>query len=198
MTKFLRPGDISTHCFRGPVLIVNSDGELYRYLFEARNKGVFFDLGHGGGSFLFRNALPAIRGGFYPDSISTDLHTDSMSAGMMDMPTTMSKCLIMGMPLNDVIAHSTYIPAKIIGHPELGHLSVGAPADIAIWKLSKGNIGYKDSHGGRLYGDGRFVCGMTLKDGHVVWDLNARDAINYEILETDYGIREGEFLIPPP
>jgi len=198
VTKVLRPGDISTHCFRGPVPIVRSDGGLYRYLFEARDRGVLFDLGHGGGSFLFRNALPAIRGGFYPDSISTDLHTDSMNAGMMDMPTTMSKCLVMGMSLYDVVAHSTHIPAQMIGHPELGHLSVGAPADITVWGLLEGRFGYKDSHGGRFYGDKRLLCEMTLKGGDVVWDLNARDAVDYEMLGQTYGIREGEFLVPPP
>ncbi|MGH9672600.1 MAG: amidohydrolase/deacetylase family metallohydrolase, partial [Bryobacteraceae bacterium] len=95
VTQRLRKGDISTHCFRGPVPWVDAQSKLYPYLGEARRRGVIFDVGHGGGSFVFRNAAPAIAQGFHPDTVSTDLHTGSMNAGMMDMPTTMSKCLAM-------------------------------------------------------------------------------------------------------
>ena len=197
VTEKLRSGDISTHCFRGPVPVADEEGRVYPYLFEARKRGVFFDLGHGGGSFLFRNAVPAIRGGFYPDSISSDLHVFSMNGAMMDMPTTMSKCLAMGMPLQEVIARSTFIPARMIGHPELGHLSKGAPADVALWTLREGAFGFKDTVGGRLLGSVRLECEMTLKGGETMWDLNARDAADYEDIPAGAGIREGEYRIPP-
>ena len=197
VSRRLRRGDISTHCFRGPVPVVDEKGKLYPYLFEAREKGVLFDLGHGGGSFLFRNAVPAFAQGFYPDSISSDLHVLSMNGAMMDMPSTMSKCLAMGMSLREVIARSTFLPAGMVGHPELGRLSPGGPADVALWTLRKGNFGFKDSGGGRLRGNLRLECEMTIRGGEVQWDLNARDGADYGLLPPGTGIREGEFLIPP-
>lgn len=197
VSEKLRKDDISTHCYRGPVPVVDGNGTVYPYLFEARERGVLFDLGHGGGSFLFRNAVPAFAQGFYPDSISSDLHVQSMNGAMMDMPTTMSKCLAMGMPLSDVIARSTAVPARMIGHPELGHLSPGAPGDVTLWNLREGTFGFKDSVGGRLRSDRRFECEMTILGGEVVWDLNARDGTAYGEIPFGEGIREGEFFIPP-
>lgn len=197
VTEKLRKGDISTHCYRGPVPVVDENGTVYPYLFEARERGVLFDLGHGGGSFLFRNAVPAFAQGFYPDSISSDLHVLSMNAAMMDMPTTMSKCLAMGMPIGEVIARSTAVPARMIGHPELGHLSPGAPGDVTLWNLREGTFGFKDSVGGRLRSNRRFECEMTILGGDVVWDLNARDGVEYGEIPFGEGIREGEFFIPP-
>jgi dihydroorotase len=195
----LRPGDISTHCYRGTVPVVDEEGRLYPYLQKARDRGVLFDLGHGGGSFVFRNAEPAIRQGFAPDSISSDLHALSMNTGMMDMPTTMSKLLNLGMPLFDVISHSTTIPAGMIGHPELGTLSPGAEADVAVWELRKGRFGFADSAGGRLEGTKRLFCELTLKSGEVVWDLNARSAVDFRRLGPGCGIREdAEFILKPP
>lgn len=199
VTEKLRPGDISTHCFRGPVPIADEKGQLYPYLYEARDKGVLFDLGHGCGSFSFRNAVPAFREGFYPDSISSDLHVLSMNAGMMDMPTTMSKCLALGMDLESVVLHSTYIPAKMINHPELGHLSKGSVADIAVWNLADGDYGYKDSFGKVIRSDRRMFCEMTFLNGETVWDLNGRDGTMFD--ESDIsvdGVRDGEYLIIPP
>ena len=117
VTEKLRPGDISTHMFRGPVPYVGKDGKLLSYLREARKRGVKFDVGHGGGSFVFRNAAPSVQQGFYPDSISTDLHTGSMNGAMMDMVTTMSKLLVLGEPLKEVIRESTVNPANEIKHP---------------------------------------------------------------------------------
>jgi dihydroorotase len=191
VTERLRPGDISTHMFRGPVPYVDEGGRLYPYLRHARERGVKFDVGHGGGSFVMRNAAPAIRQGFYPDSISTDLHTGSMNSAMMDMPTTMSKLLVMGMPLEEVILRSTWNPAQISQRPELGHLSVGAAADIAVWRLMEGEFGFADASGGRVTGNRRLFCEMTLKDGRISWDWNARGAVDYTTLEPDYGIRKG-------
>lgn len=197
LTEKLRPGDITTHCFRGPVPVADEKDNLYAYLSEARKRGVLFDLGHGGGSFLFRNAIPAFRHGFYPDTVSSDLHVQSMNGSMMDLPTTMSKCLALDMPLGEVIKAATSRPAEIIGHPELGSLTPGSPADVALWTLREGTFGFKDSAGGRITGDLRLECEMTFLNGEVMWDLNARDAVPYAALPPNAGIREGEYLIPP-
>lgn len=193
----LRPGDIATHAYRAPVPWVDGVGKLYPYLTQARNRGVKFDVGHGGGSFAFRNAVPAVAQGFLPDSISTDLHTGSMNGGMMDMPTTMSKFLAMGVPLREVIARSTFMPAALIGHPELGQLTVGSDADVAVFTLMEGDFGFADSDRGILRGRRRLFCEMTLRAGKVVWDWNSRVGKDYRELPKDYGVREGEFIVPP-
>ena len=198
VTEKLRPGDIATHAYRAPVPWVDDAGKLYPYLRQARDRGVKFDVGHGGGSFAFRNAVPAVAQGFLPDTISTDLHTGSMNAGMMDLPTTMSKFLAMGVPLREVVARATWSPARVIGHEELGHLSVGADADIAVLKVMEGDFGYADSDRATLRGRRRLFCEMTLRAGEVVWDWNARIGEDYREMPKDYGVRPGEFITPPP
>ena len=198
VTEHLRPGDITTHCFRAPVPWVDEHGKLYDYLRRARARGVIFDVGHGGGSFVFRNAAPAVAQGFYPDSISTDLHGGSMNAGMMDMPTTMSKFLAMGEPLVDVIRESTINPAKEIHHPELGHLTTGATADVAVWDLRSGDFGFIDAAGGRLAGKQRLECELTVRAGNIAWDRNGRAGIDYRKLGPTYGVRDVDHVIPPP
>ncbi len=197
VTEKLRRGDISTHIFRGPTPWFDAEGKVLPYLYEARERGVVLDVGHGAGSFCFRNAVPAIAQSFFPDSISTDLHVGCMNGGMLDMTTTMSKFLIMGMPLVEVVRASTVNPAREIGHPELGHLSVGAVADVAVLNLMKGQFGYADSFGGRILGEERLFCELTLKDGEVAWDWNGRAGVDYRELGGSYGIREGEFLVMP-
>jgi dihydroorotase len=198
VTERLRPGDISTHMFRGPVPYVGEDGKLLDYLATARARGVLFDVGHGGGSFVFRNAAPAIRQGFHPDTISTDLHTGSMNGAMMDMLTTMSKVLVMGVPLQEVIRQATANPAKAIQRPELGHLGVGAPADVAVLRVLQGSFRYADGARGTLAGDRRLICEMTIKDGRVEWDWNARIGRDYTGMPADYGTRPVDKIIRPP
>jgi len=162
VSEKLRPGDISTHCFRGTVPVADERGRLYPYLLAARRRGVLFDLGHGQGSFLFRNAVPAIREGFFPDTVSSDLHAGSMNAAMMDLPTVMSKLMAAGMSLEEVVSGATWAPARVIGHPELGQLAPGAPADIAAWRVMEGRFGFADTAGGRLNGTRRLACELTL------------------------------------
>jgi dihydroorotase len=168
----LRPGDISTHMYLDDVPILDALGKVRPYLFEARKRGVIFDVGHGGGSFIFRQAAPAIQQRFVPDSISTDLHNDSMNAGMKDMLNVMSKLLNLGVALNDVIRMSTSNPAHEIKHDELGNLSLGSDADVAVLHLEKGNFGFVDTYGARMVGDEKLICELTVRDGRVVWDLN--------------------------
>ena len=170
--KKLRPGDISTHTYLDAVPMLDATGHVLPYLFEARKRGVIFDVGHGGGSFLFRQAVPAVRQGFAPDSISTDLHIDSMNSGMKDMLNVMSKFLNMGLSLQDVIARSTFNPAREIKRDDLGRLSVGAPADVAVLRLLEGNFGFVDVFGARLQGRQKLACELTVRNGFVVYDLN--------------------------
>ena len=170
----LRPGDILTHCFgqtKGRMHLVEN-GVLQPYVLKAQNRGVIFDVGHGGGSFMFSQAIPALKLGFKPNSISTDLHTGSMNGGMKDMTNVMSKMLNIGLTLNEVILYSTWNPAQFINRKELGHLSVGAGADVAVISLEKGTFGYIDVGGFKMTGDKKLVCQLTLRDGDVVWDLN--------------------------
>jgi dihydroorotase len=116
--------------------------------------------------------VQAFKERYYPDSLSTDLHTGSMNAGMKDIVNLMSKFLALGMPLKDVVVRTTWNPAKEIKQEQLGHLSVGAPADVAVLRLEKGKFGFLDQRGGRLDGTQRLGCELTLREGDVVFDLN--------------------------
>jgi dihydroorotase len=180
--KKLRPGDIYTHTYLDAVPMLDANGRVLPYLFEARKRGIIFDVGHGGGSFLFRQAVPAIQQGFVPDSISTDLHIDSMNSGMKNMLNVMSKFLNMGMTLEDVVARSTLNPAREIKREDLGRLSVGAPADVAVLQVEKGNFGFVDVFGARLSGHQRLVCELTVRDGLVVYDLNGISRADWDKL----------------
>ncbi len=168
--KKARPGDIHTHVYAQQFPIVMPGGAINPALFEARKCGVIFDLGHGAGSFWYRNAVPAMNGGFGPDSISTDLHTGNIHGVVLDMQTTMSKVLAMGMPLQEVIYRSTVTPANEIGHPELGHLTPGACADIAVLDVRSGHFGYTDCGRAKLTSDKKIECQMTVRAGNIVFD----------------------------
>jgi dihydroorotase len=191
VTGHLRPGDISTHMFRGPVPYVDEQGKLFDYLRRARARGVKFDVGHGNMSLVLRNAVPAIQQGFWPDSISTDLHGESMNRPMMDMPTTLSKFLALGMPLKEIVLRATWNPAQMIRRPEIGHLTVGTVADVAVWRLMEGAFGYADAYGGKIDGRQRLICELTLRAGEIAWNWNALGAGDYKKLGPGYGIREG-------
>lgn len=156
------------------------NGTVQPFAFNAQKRGVIFDVGHGGGSFLFEQAVPAIKQGFKPNSISTDLHTGSMNGGMKDMINIMSKLLNVGLTLNEVIEKSTWNPAQIINKKDLGHLSVGALADVAVLSLDKGSFGFIDVGGNKINGDKKLTCQMTLLNGDVVWDLNGLGASLYK------------------
>ncbi|MBM3726232.1 MAG: amidohydrolase/deacetylase family metallohydrolase [Acidobacteria bacterium] len=172
----LRPGDIYTHCYSTHRNELLDNGTLNPAMWAGRKRGILFDVGHGGGSFYWNVAIPAFKEKFYPDSISTDLHTGSMNAGMKDMATTMSKVLVLGVPLADVVKMSTWNPARQIKRPQLGNLDVGAEADIAVLRVETGKFGYLDSAGARYDGDRRISAEMTVRAGRVVYDLNGRAA----------------------
>jgi len=172
--KKLRPGDIYTHCYYAPVPMLDDAGHLLPYLFEARKRGVLFDVGHGGAAFEFRQAVPAVRQGFPPDTISTDIHSGSINSGMKDQLNVMSKFLNMGMSLYDVVSCSTWKAARVIHREQLGHISAGAIADVAVLRLEKGQFAFVDSYGARMDGAERLVNELTVASGRVVYDLNGR------------------------
>ncbi len=198
VTEHMAPGDITTHMFRGNVPWFDSKGKIFDYFHQARKRGVIFDVGHGAGSFYFRNAVPAIEQGFYPDSISTDLHGLCMNGPMMDMTTMMSKMLVLGMPLAEVVRTSTVNPAQEIGHEELGHLSVGAIADVTALECLSGDFTYRDITGGSVKGEQRLFCHLTLKDGEVMWDWNSRSGVDYREVDPNHGIDPAHGLVLPP
>ncbi len=185
VTKKLRPGDIYTHCYSG-LRDEQVDGHVNPAMFEARKRGVIFDVGHGGGSFAWRIAVPALKEGFIPDSISTDIHTGSMNSGMKDMDNLMSKFLVMGQSMKDVVAESTWHPAREIKREDLGNLSVGAIADVAVLRVARGDFGYTDMYGARLKGNQKIVAELTLKDGKVVYDLNGITRPDWTTLPPGY------------
>ena len=186
VTKKLRPGDISTHMYLDAVPMLDDNGKLLPYLFEARKRGVIFDVGHGGGSFLFRQAVPAMQQGFPPDSISTDIHIGSMNAGMKDMLNVMSKFLNMGMTLDDVVAKSTLAPAREFHLEPLGSLDVGSPADVTVLRVERGTFGFIDSYGARMTGTQKLVCELTVRNGLVMWDLNGISRDDWKKLDKRY------------
>src|SRR5215212_4952431 len=166
----LRPGDIHTHVFAQQFPVTDGQGKVCDHLVRARERGVIFDLGHGAASFWFRNAVPAIRQGFVPDSISTDLHTGNLNGPVIDMATTMSKMLAMGESLPEVIARSTVAPAREIGRPELGTLTPGAEADVTVFRLDEGEFGFVDCGRTRIEGSQRLRCVLTVRAGEIVYN----------------------------
>lgn len=170
-TEKLRPGDLYTHCFSG-LRDEMVDGKLNAAMLQGRRRGILFDVGHGGGSFSWHVVNAAKEAGFWPDTISTDLHTGSMNAGMKDMATTMSKMLILEMPLEKVIDASTWTAAKAIKRTELGHLTEGAEADVTVLSVDTGKFGYIDSFGARMDGTQKITAQLTVRAGQVVYDLN--------------------------
>ena len=174
--KHLRPGDIFTHCFAQldtrEFIVDTTTGKVKSFVTDAQKKGIIFDVGYGGISFSFSQAIPAVRNGFYPNSISTDLHTGSMNAAMKDILNVMSKFLIMGMDLNSVIRATTLNPAKEIKREDLGNLSVGSDADVAILNMREDKFGFFDYKGYKIEGNKKLECEMTIRGGKIVYDLN--------------------------
>lgn len=173
----LRPGDMHTHVFNDRQLEVvdRFSGKVQPYILEARARGVLFDLGHGGGSFLWPVAAKATAQGFYPDTISTDLHSSSILMAESDMPNCISKMLNLGMPLQDAILRSTVNPAKAIGrYPEIGTLSEGQIADISVFRLKTGVFAFKDAWRHKNLGTQKLECVLTVRAGEEVFDLDGR------------------------
>ena len=138
------------------------------------------DVGHGGGSFRWRVATAALEQGMRPQTISTDLHTGSMNGGMKDLLNVMSKFLNMGLNLNEVITSVTWDAAKSIKKENLGNLSIGSIADIAILNLREGNFGFIDTKNKKMNGTKKLECELTIKDGKIVYDLNGLASLKWD------------------
>ncbi len=175
--KHMRPGDIFTHTFgqlleTKEAIVDTASKTLKPFVWAAQKRGIIFDVGYGGSSFTYSQAIPAADAGFHPTTISTDLHTSSMKGSMKDMLSVMSKFLELKMDLPAVIKASTWSPAQAIKREELGHLSVGAIADITILSIRQGKFGFYDLAGYKMLGTRKLECEMTIKGGNIVYDLN--------------------------
>lgn len=173
LATHLRPGDIYTHMYSG--LRGEQDAKTMgpsAALLIGRKRGIYFDVGHGGGSFKWSVATPLVKDGFLPDSISTDLHITSMNAGMKDELNVADKMLALGETVPQVIEQMTSHPAHEIQHDELGNLSVGGPADVAVLRLEHGHFGFEDQINAKMMGTEKLTCELTVHEGKVVYDLN--------------------------
>ena len=184
LLKKMRPGDIHTHVFAQQFPIIMSDGKLNPALAEARARGIIFDVGHGSGSFWFRNAVPAAKQGFIPDSMSTDLHTGNYNE--VSMTNVMSKFLAMGVPLDDIIRRSTVNPANEIHRPELGTLTVGKDADIAVLEFEKGHFSYIDCGVARFDGTAQLTARMTVRAGRILYDPSGLSMVEWDKARPQY------------
>jgi dihydroorotase len=174
--KHLRPGDIWTHTYANAPedreVPVDENGKVKPFIFEAQKRGIIFDVGHGGGAFHWLQAIPSVQQGFIADVISSDLHIGSMNSGMKDMANLLSKFLNMGLSVQDVILRATLNPARVIKRPDLGNLSVGSVADVAVFSLRKGDFGFLDVRGTKMKGTQKLEAELTIRAGKIVWNLN--------------------------
>lgn len=170
IAEALDPGDCITHCFKGgSTRVTDDDGQIYPAIRDAAERGVIFDVGHGFGSFQWEVAQAALDCGFEPTTISTDLHTKNIHGPVYDMPTTMSKFLLLGVPIDRVIEMSTTRPAKILKrNDEIGTLRVGTIADIAILEKHRGKFEFTDSYRQKRIGTELLTAATTIRRGEIL------------------------------
>ena len=189
--KHLRPGDIHTHIYAQQFPILDEQGQVNEFLFQARERGIRFDLGHGAGSFWFRNAVPALRQGFSPDTLSTDLYLDNVSGAAIGLDHVLSKYLSMGMPLEQAIQKATVAPAQMLALPGVGTLSPGTCADIALFQLEQGCFRYADSGNAALSGNLRLRCAGTVRAGEWVYNPDAFGMPEWSEAPHEYWVAPG-------
>ena len=154
----LRPGDVLTHAFRPfPNSPLDPQGRVKDVVRHARERGVRFDIGYGKGSFAFKIARGMLANGFYPDTISSDVHALCIDGPAFDQVTTLSKFLCLGMPLDEVIAATTVNAAMALKRPELGSLKPGSVGDATVLSIRDGTFDYVDVVGEHMTGDKRIV-----------------------------------------
>lgn len=167
---YLTAGDIVTHCYTGHNQgILDESGRVRLAVREARRRGVYFDLGHGAGSFNLGVAQKALAQDFPPDTISTDIYHINVETPVKDLPTTLSKFLNLGMPLDQVIARATLNAARAIREPSLGTIEVGQPADLAVLRLREGQFRYVDSQKNVFEGPWNLECAATIAAGRLIY-----------------------------
>ena len=178
----MRPGDIITHSFENVserMTVVDEQGKVRPFVLDAQKRGVLFDVGHGGAGFWFNQAIPAFNQGLWPNSFGTDEHRTSMNSGMKNMLNVMSKYLNIGMSITEVIARGSWNAAQSIKREDLGNLSEGSVADIAVLGIINGKFGFVDSGQNRIEGDRKIEAELTVRAGRIVWDLNGLAANTY-------------------
>ncbi len=184
VSTHLRSGDIYTHCFSGLRGEQNPQtGLASEALLVMRKRGIYCDVGFGGGSFSWTVAAPIVRSGYLPDSISTDLHTGSMNNGMKNILSVADHLMALGESIPQVVAEMTSHPAHEIKQEQLGNLSVGSIADVAVLSVQTGNFGLMDMYNTKMVGARRLTCELTLKDGKVVYDLDGLSADAWDATE---------------
>jgi dihydroorotase len=164
----LKRGDIVTHCYApAPNGILDDNGRLLPEVLAARRRGIWFDFGNGrNGHVTWDVAERAMAQGFAPDTLSTDWNTESPKTGVIDFPNVMSKFLLLGMPLDQVIARATSIPARVFDvFNDRGTLNVGAPADVAVLELKDGTFEFLDNYEGKRTGKQRLFPVATVIGG---------------------------------
>jgi dihydroorotase len=168
----LRAGDIVTHCYRGDGdatlgdTILTPQGNIRPEVQQARNQGILFDVGHGGGSFLFETAKTALSHNFLPDVISTDIHTGSLKDPVHSLPETASKLLNLGVSLPDIVKQTTTAAAKSIGREnELGTLKVGTVADLSAFEIQDGQFQFRDVRDNLQIGQKNIQPILTIRAG---------------------------------
>lgn len=179
----MRPGDIITHSFENVserMTVVDEQGKVRPFVLDAQKRGVLFDVGHGGAGFWFNQAIPAYNQGLWPNSFGTDEHRTSMNSGMKNMLNVMSKYMNIGMSIPEVIARGSWNAAKSIKREDLGNLSEGSVADIAVLSIINGKFGFVDSGQNRIQGDRKLEAELTVRAGRIVWDLNGLAANTYK------------------
>lgn len=174
--EHLRPGDMFTHTYsNGPKqreTVVDENHQVKPFVFKAQERGIVFDVGHGGGAFSWVQAVPAVKQGFLPNVISTDLHIQSMNTGMKDLCNVMSKFMALGLSIQDVVLRTTLNPARVINRPELGNLDIGAEADVTVLRVRDGSFGFTDVRRLTVDGTQKVEAELTIRAGRIVWDLN--------------------------
>ncbi len=180
----MRPGDIITHSYEKiseRSSVIGENGLVLPLVFQAKEKGVLFDVGHGGAGFWFSEAIPALEQGLVPNSFGSDLHRFSMNSGMKDMLNIMSKYMAMGMEEKDILLRATWYPAKSIKREDLGNLGVGTVADVAVISVRNGYFGYVDAGKNKITGNKKFEAELTIRAGKILWDLNGISATPFEL-----------------
>ncbi len=164
--KYMRKGDILTHCFRpSPNSPLGSNGEILPEVLDARERGVFFDVGHGMGSFCFDVTKTMIKKRFYPDTISSDIHKLCINGPAHDLLTTLSKFLNLGMPLYKVIESATKNASVALNRRTIGGLKEGSVGDAAILNIDTGHYKFSDVTGTNLIGNRRINLSAVVLNG---------------------------------
>ena len=165
----MKKGDVVTHSFNShPNGLLDSSGKVAPEVLEARQRGVLFDVGHGAGSFSFDVMEQCLKQGFTPDTISSDLYSANVNGPVYDLLTTLSKFLLLGFSLPDVIARATINSSKVFNFgANIGTLQPGAEADVSVLELKEGEFTFTDSDGKSRLGRHQLVAAATVRGGSV-------------------------------